>query len=210
MGLAAGTLRRAQAPAAEGAASACWAPLVEGVESIAGVDGSLRVAVYPNRAGAQCVAWVKGDVAGCYDVPTRVHSECLFGDAFGSSRCQCGPQLQSFLQGVLGDAAQPCAVLLYMRGHEGKGIGLANKLRAYNLQDGPEKLCEAEANRRLGFMPDMRRYGSARAALRHLDVRSVALYTDSSRKAAALGRLVSSVVRWRPTAMQWGGCTKDS
>ncbi|CAE8618119.1 unnamed protein product, partial [Polarella glacialis] len=115
-------------------ASSNWSPSAQAFESFAGVDQPLRVSVFPSRAGARCVALVKGEVADCEAVPARVHSECLFGDALGSDRCECGPQLRAFMKDVLGDESRPSGILVYLQGHEGKGIGLEGKLRAYNLQ----------------------------------------------------------------------------
>lgn len=145
---------------------------------------------------------MKGCVEGKERVPVRVHSECLFGDVLGSRRCDCGPQLRSFLEDVLRDDGHPCGLLLYVRGHEGKGIGLENKLRAYELQDS-DNVTEAEANLRLGFRPDVRRYGGVRAALRHLGVRSITLYTDNERKVMSLGSVVGATVPWDRARRRW-------
>merc|ERR1719433_2430553 len=105
--------------------------------------------------------------------------------------------------GKQGDSILHCGILLYLLGHEGKGIGLARKLQAYSLQDGPLQLSEVEANLHLGLPADARRYGAARAALRELGVKSVSLYTNSVRKANALGRLVAATVRWRREERCW-------
>ncbi|MDX3579832.1 MULTISPECIES: GTP cyclohydrolase II [unclassified Streptomyces] len=130
--------------------------------------------------GDEQVALVYGEI-GAEDVLTRLHSECLTGDAFGSQHCECGAQLESALQAVV---AEGSGIVVYLRGHEGRGIGLLGKLRAMALQ--AEGLDTVEANVALGFPVDARDYKVAADILRDLGVDSVRLMSNNPRKREAL------------------------
>ncbi|HVW33361.1 MAG TPA: GTP cyclohydrolase II, partial [Acidimicrobiia bacterium] len=155
--------------------------------------GVFRCLAFEDAAGVEHLALVKGEVAGVGPVPVRVHSECLTGDVLGSRRCDCGEQLQLALARI---GAAPVGVIVYVRGHEGRGIGLVNKLRAYQLQDAG--LDTVEANEALGLPVDARDYASAGRILRYLGVGAVRLLTNNPDKAAGLaaaGIEVTSVER---------------
>ncbi|MDX2675174.1 MULTISPECIES: GTP cyclohydrolase II [Streptomyces] len=130
--------------------------------------------------GDEQVALVYGEI-GAEDVLTRLHSECLTGDAFGSQHCECGDQLESALRAVVDEGR---GIVVYLRGHEGRGIGLLGKLRAMALQ--AEGLDTVEANVALGFPVDARDYKVAADILRDLGVRSVRLMSNNPRKREAL------------------------
>ncbi|HKX34264.1 MAG TPA: GTP cyclohydrolase II RibA [Actinomycetota bacterium] len=132
-------------------------------------------------AGSIHLCLCRGSMGDGQDVLVRMHSECVTGDALGSLRCDCGVQLRHAFRTI---AAEGRGVLVYSIGHEGRGIGLANKLRAYLLQD--RGFDTAEANEHLGFRVDERTFGDVAACLRVLGVRSVRLMSNNRDKAAAL------------------------
>ena len=146
-------------------------------------EGSFQLCLYDNdNDDKEHMALVYGDVRG-KDVLVRVHSECFTGDVLGSQRCDCGPQLNYAMDAI---AEEGRGVVLYLR-QEGRGIGLAEKLRAYNLQD--QGLDTVDANLKLGHQADEREYDIGVAMLKDLGVKSVRLLTNNPAKIESLTKL---------------------
>ncbi len=155
--------------------------------------GEFRVTAFESGLDKEThVALVKGDIGDGEDVLVRVHSRCLTGDVFHSARCDCGAQLDAAMTRIEREGR---GILLYLN-QEGRGIGLANKIRAYELQEGG--LDTVEANERLGFKPDQRDYGIGVQILKDLGVRSMRLLSNNPRKLVGLEGYGLSVAEWLP------------
>jgi 3,4-dihydroxy 2-butanone 4-phosphate synthase/GTP cyclohydrolase II len=141
--------------------------------------GAFRVRAYRDRStGADHVAWISGEPKD--GTLIRVHSECLTGEAFGSLKCECGPQLQAALDTI----EEQGGIVIYLRGHEGRGIGLINKLKAYKLQE--EGFDTVDANVALGLPADARDYGAAHGILKDMGISTVRLLSNNPEKARQL------------------------
>jgi len=155
--------------------------------------GEFRVIAYESPVDREThVALVKGEIGDGENIVVRVHSRCLTGDVFHSARCDCGPQLDAAMERIAKDGR---GVLLYLN-QEGRGIGLANKIRAYELQD--QGFDTVEANERLGFKADQRDYGIGVQILKDLGVRSMRLLSNNPRKLVGLEGYDLSVREWLP------------
>lgn len=154
--------------------------------------GVFRMHGFEESSGQEHIALVMGDISGGMSVLSRIHSECLTGDALFSQKCDCGPQLQAAMQAVQKEGR---GVIVYLR-QEGRGIGLINKIRAYQLQD--QGLDTVEANLHLGLPVDARDFTLAKNVYEHLGIKSVKLLTNNPEKVAALQEAGINIVERIP------------
>lgn len=164
-----------------------------GVADLPSMYGDFKIlSFYNNKDEKDHTAIVKGELIGKEVVLTRLHSSCLTGDALGSHRCDCGPQLHSALAMI---ELERQGILLYMQ-KEGRGIGLANKIKAYQLQD--QGFDTFDANLHLGFLPDARDYEVSAAMLKKLAIKSVRLITNNPDKVYQLGMYGIEIIEQVP------------
>ncbi|RMD47110.1 MAG: bifunctional 3,4-dihydroxy-2-butanone-4-phosphate synthase/GTP cyclohydrolase II [Aquificota bacterium] len=160
--------------------------------------GTFKIYAYKNKLdGTEHVALVMGEIKPDEPVLVRVHSECLTGDVFGSLRCDCQSQLHKALEMIANEGK---GVLVYMRGHEGRGIGIVNKIKAYNLQE--QGYDTVEANHKLGFNTDLRDFGTGAQILLDIGVRKMKLMTNNPRKIVALDGFDLEIVERVPIKIQ--------
>jgi 3,4-dihydroxy 2-butanone 4-phosphate synthase / GTP cyclohydrolase II len=159
--------------------------------------GVFKAVVYENDVeNLQHVALIKGEIDPARPILVRVHSECITGDIFGSLRCDCGEQLRKAMEMI---EKEGCGVILYIR-QEGRGIGLVNKLKAYNLQD--KGVDPFDANRDVGFMPDLRHYGIGAQVLVNLGVKKMKILTNNPKKMVGLQGYGLEVVEQIPIEVE--------
>ena len=160
--------------------------------------GDYVIHVYQDlRTHSEHVALVMGSVTEKNNVLTRVHSECLTGDIFSSKRCDCGEQLKLAQQTITEEGA---GLIIYLRDHEGRGIGLGNKIRAYELQD--QGLDTVDANLALGLPVDTRTFEIASDIIQHLGISSIRLLSNNPHKSVALTKLGISITSITPLSIK--------
>jgi GTP cyclohydrolase II len=160
--------------------------------------GKVKMQIYSDQQNRiEYIVIIKDEVAGCTNVLTRIHSECITGDLFGSDKCDCGQQLD-YAYKLISEVGK--GIIIYIKGHEGRGIGLVEKIKAYSLQE-TKNLDTIEANEALGHKVDLRNFDNVNLIINNLLIKSIALITNNPDKIKTI-KNINMLVNTKPEISQ--------